>query len=219
TNSKNVLKHLTTSLRTMEESGYIGIRDRDILQSMVASYRGRKQVSTINWVKKHSGHHENNKANSLAEEGAWLEGFEDVNLEIDPPLRLTGAALAKMSQNQAYKALRERENKVSTQRRSTAENIKRAQQGAIASFGVKPNEAMLWKSLKHRDIDRNTTYLLWMTMHDAYRIGAKWLNFGPQYHERGYCKHCNSCIEDMDHIMTSCKTPGQKEVWDLTKKI
>ncbi len=117
-----------------------------------------------------------------------------------------------MSQNQAYKVLQERENKESMQQKSTAENVKRAQLGAIASFGVKPNEAMLWKSLKHCDIDQNMSYLLWMTMHDAYRIGAKWLNFGPQYHKHGYCKHCDNCIEDMDHIMTACKTPGQEEV-------
>lgn len=52
TNSKHVLKHLTTSLRTMEENRYIGIHDRNILQSMVVSYHGRKQVSTITWVKK-----------------------------------------------------------------------------------------------------------------------------------------------------------------------
>lgn len=68
-------------------------------------------------------------------------------------------------------------------------------------------------------IDHSTTYLLWMTMHDVYRIGSKWLNFGPQYHERGYCKYCNDNLEDMEHIMTLCETPGQKEVWDLTRKI
>ncbi|KAK0477472.1 hypothetical protein EDD18DRAFT_1312745 [Armillaria luteobubalina] len=203
----------------MEDNGYIEIPDKDILQSMIASYHRRKQVSTVNWVKKCSGHHGNSRADSLAEEGAQAEEADYINLEIPLSLRLSGAKLAKMSQNHAYRALRERKNRGISHRKSTAENVKRAQLGALTAFGVKPKEAALWKSLKHRDIDRNTTYLLWMTMHDAYRIGSKWLNFGPQYHERGYCKHCNDNLEDMEHIMTLCKTPGQKEIWNLTRKI
>lgn len=38
TNSKHVLKHLITSLKTMEDNGYIGVPNKNILQAMVASY-------------------------------------------------------------------------------------------------------------------------------------------------------------------------------------
>ncbi|KAK0482667.1 hypothetical protein IW261DRAFT_1048254 [Armillaria novae-zelandiae] len=58
-----------------------------------------------------------------------------------------------------------------------------------------------------------------MTMHNAYKIASKRLNFGPQYHERGYCKHCDNNLEDMAHIMTVCGTTDQKEVWDLKRNI
>ncbi|KAK0183551.1 hypothetical protein F5146DRAFT_1010429 [Armillaria mellea] len=219
TNSKHLLRHLILSRESMEDSGYIGIPDKDILQSMIASYRRRKQISTVNWVKKHCDHQGISRADSLAEEGTRAEEVDLINLEIPLALRLSGAKLAKMSQNHAYRVLREHKNNGIPHRKSMADNVKRAQLGACSAFGINPNKAALWKSLKHRDIDRNTAYLLWMTMHDAYWIGSKWLNFGPQYHEHGYCKHCNDNLEDMDHIMMLCKTPGQKEVWDLTRKI
>ncbi|KAK0244533.1 hypothetical protein EDD85DRAFT_945872 [Armillaria nabsnona] len=209
TDSKYVLKHLTTSLQTMEDAGYIGIPNKKILQAMVASYRRRKQISTMNWIKGHSGHHGNERVDRPAEEGAWKDPVESMNLEVTPTLRVTGAALFKLSQSRAYKALRKRNNEKLTRRRTTVENVKQAQRGAIESFGFKPTESALWKLLRHKDINRNTTYLLWMAMHDTYRIGAKWLHFGAQYHS----------LEDMAHIMTSCESPGQKEVWELTKSI
>ncbi|KAK0209606.1 hypothetical protein IW262DRAFT_1281551 [Armillaria fumosa] len=203
----------------MEDAGYIGIPNKEILQSMIASYRSRKQASTVTWINSQSKYHKSKEAKSLAMEGAARETQEPISLEIPPTLRITGATLSKMSQGRAYKAIHGINNEKLTHRKKTRENIKQAQQGALHSFGVKPTEAKLWKSLRHRDIDRNTTYLLWMAMHDAYRIGAKWLNFGLQYQERGYCSHCNNSLENMAHIMTSCESPGQKEVWELTKSL
>lgn len=50
TNLKHLLRHLILSWELMEDNGYIGIPDKDILQSMIASYRRRKQISTVNWV-------------------------------------------------------------------------------------------------------------------------------------------------------------------------
>ncbi len=54
----------------MENNEYIRVPDKNVLQAMVASYRGRKQVSTINWVKKCNGQDRNKRAIALAEEGA-----------------------------------------------------------------------------------------------------------------------------------------------------
>ncbi|KAG7440717.1 uncharacterized protein BT62DRAFT_909824, partial [Guyanagaster necrorhizus] len=55
-------------------------------------------------------------------------------------------------------------------------------------------------------------YFLWMTMHDIYRIGAKWLNFAPQYHDHAYCTHCHNDLESMCHILTKCSSLGQNEI-------
>ncbi len=50
-------------------------------------------------------------------------------------------------------------------RAKAAANVKQAIQGAKESFGSKPTEAALWKSIRHKDVDRNTRYFLWMALH------------------------------------------------------
>ncbi|KAK0233991.1 hypothetical protein IW262DRAFT_1333787 [Armillaria fumosa] len=32
-------------------------------------------------------------------------------------------------------------------------------------------------------------------------------------------KHCLGEIESMEHVMTSCQSPGQTQIWELTEEI
>jgi ribonuclease HI len=36
--------------------------------------------------------------------------------------------------------------------------------------------------------------------------------------ERVECQHCGT-IESMEHMLSQCEIPGQKEVWDLAKEL
>ncbi|KAK0476122.1 hypothetical protein IW261DRAFT_1339830, partial [Armillaria novae-zelandiae] len=206
-------------LKKNEDAGYIGVPNRNVIQATIANLRSRKQSTKITWTKTSNKLPEITKANDLARTGAGKEQDDLVDISIDPKLRITGAALSKLTQNRAYKAFREQKNRTLPVRNRTTANMRLAMEGARESFGTRPTEAQLWKSIRHRDIDRSTRYFLWMTMHDAYRIGGKWLNFAPQYHDRAYCTHCNNDIESMEHILVKCSSPGQKEVWDLTKSL
>lgn len=105
TDSQYVLKHLTSSLRRMEDLGYIEVPNRGILQEMVASFCSQKQISTMKWVKEHNGHRGNEEADHLANEGAQKNEADSISLNIHPTIRITGAALSKMTQSCAYKAL------------------------------------------------------------------------------------------------------------------
>ncbi|KAF8079074.1 hypothetical protein FPV67DRAFT_1467420 [Lyophyllum atratum] len=57
-------------------------------------------------------------------------------------------------------------------------------------------------------------YWLWMSLHDAYWIGSHWSkpSFAPEIQERAICPH-DGAVESMEHILTECESPGQREVW------
>lgn len=114
---------------------------------------------------------------------AWQDASDDINLEIDPKLKVTGAALCSMSQNQAYKALWEKSLKKLAWRPKTVENMKITIQEAQDRFSKRPTEAALWRLFQHRDIDCSTKYFLWMAMYKAYRVRPKWLHFTPEYYK------------------------------------
>ena len=86
--------------------------------------------------------------------------------------------------------------------------------------GKMPSEDQIWKAIQHKDFSRNTQYFLWMTTHDAYRVGKYWLkeNFQEEIQNRCECPHCR-VPETMDHILTWCETPGQKIIWELAEEI
>ncbi|KAF8909537.1 hypothetical protein CPB85DRAFT_1221995 [Mucidula mucida] len=221
TDSRYVLNHLSTSRQKMEDTGYIGVPNSIIIRAMVAKFRERKNVSTLKWVKGHNGHEGNKIADLLANNGAYMEDDEPLNLEIPRSLQVTGAKLAKLTQKLAYQAFRSRELKTVPRRSRTDEMLKATQSEAKEAFGETPTVDTLWTSLRGRDIERNTCYMLWMMMHDAYRVGSYWLkpHYAPEYQERARCRHCNGEIESMKHILTECSSPGQKEIWEMTKDL
>lgn len=63
-------------------------------------------------------------------------------------------------------------------------------------------------------------YFLWMAAHDAYRIGKYWLKeiLRKELQNRSECTYCG-VPETMDHILTRCESPGQKEVWELAEQM
>jgi hypothetical protein len=82
-------------------------------------------------------------------------------------------------------------------------------------------ETRMWKLLRNKDIPREMRYFMWMTMHDVYIVGDKWLqsNFSNKIKERSKCKHCNRAEESMNHVLTECCTLGQEETWELAKNL
>lgn len=57
--------------------------------------------------------------------------------------------------------------------------------------------------------------------HDAYMVGTNWLrpNYKPELQERAYCAHCRGEVDSLSHILTECRSPGQKEIWTRTKTL
>ncbi|KAJ7590020.1 hypothetical protein C8J56DRAFT_1139730 [Mycena floridula] len=225
--SKFAIEGLTKHLELWEDQGFIGSNHAKLFQVSAARLRERKTKTSFKWVKGHAGTEGNEEADRLAGLGALLEQTEEVKMDIDPKLRLTGAKLSALTQSLAYKAIRKKklENKSKTflkqiERRPTIRNVETTRFAAQElSNGHLPTDKKIWKAVNHADMTLPTRYFFWMTMHDAYKVGEYWTRMDdPDFRERGICELC-FVLEDMEHILTRCKAPGQAEVWDLAKSL
>jgi hypothetical protein len=105
-------------------------------------------------------------------------------------------------------------------RNRTIANLERAKAEAEDNFGFIPTEAKIWRSLKNKDLSVQQKYFQWMLTHDAYIVGTHWLreSNSPEKKERAECHSCGT-IETMEHILSQCEAPGQKEIWKLAKEL
>ncbi|PCH39164.1 hypothetical protein WOLCODRAFT_53697, partial [Wolfiporia cocos MD-104 SS10] len=159
-------------------------------------------------------------ASRLAGVGARKDEGDKVPLEIDPLLRLSEAKLTSLSQQLAYRGIREIKMGSYTQRTRTADNVIRAINNIEVFFSETPTEPQIWRSLRHHDIRREVRYFLWMALHDGYMVGTNWLHpgYSQEMQDRSECRHCG-VTETMDHILANYAAPGQELVWNLARNL
>ncbi|KDQ32355.1 hypothetical protein PLEOSDRAFT_1034309 [Pleurotus ostreatus PC15] len=221
TDSKYVIKTLTTNLEAIEDRGFIGIANKCLIRRTISALRDRRGDTFFKWVKGHQGDYMNEGADALAGQGCEEEypriEFQEVNAEIGS----SGAMLQNLDQATAYKGIRESKLKSDKHTRErTRQTIQMIQEHTKDSTGAAPSEGQIWRTLKSKDFSRQIRFFLWMSIHDAYKIGKYWTDtIGGDYTERGLCKHCNNVTEDMAHILTQCSTPGQSEIWKLAENL
>ncbi|TFY59887.1 hypothetical protein EVJ58_g5494 [Rhodofomes roseus] len=203
-----------------EDRGYIGVINAPIIRAMVGALRQRPRPTIFRWVKGHSGHQLNEGADKLAGEGAKKQEPDVIDLEIDGRLWVSGAKLNIMTQKLAYQGIREYKMSTYEQRRRTGDNMIRAIDNIEVFFGEHPTEAHIWTGIRHKDIRREIRYFLWMTMHDAYMVGTNWQRpgYSDELQTRQECAVCG-LTESMEHILSECEAPGQKEIWQLAETV
>lgn len=221
TDSKYVLKSLTQHAQRSEDKGFIGIANKGLMKLTIAALRDREGDTIFQWVKGHQGNEMNEGADELAGQGSTKDYPAPLNLEVNPNNCPSGAKLQALDQATAYRGIREQKlTKMKHQRERTKSVIEMIQSHMSDSAEEAPNEVQIWSAAKHKDFSRQTRYFLWMSIHDAYKIGGYWTTIiGGEYTERGLCSHCNDETEDMAHILTKCQTPGQAEIWDLAEEL
>ncbi|KAF9486993.1 hypothetical protein BDN71DRAFT_1552273 [Pleurotus eryngii] len=207
--SKYVIKSLTTNLKTNEDRGYIGIENKELLNLTPLLTTG------------HQGNQMNEEADLLARTGSEKDYPGQMNLEVNNISHTSGAKLQALDQATAYRGIREAKlAKAKHKRERMKPVITIIQDHMKDSTGIAPNEGQIWGTTKNKDFPRQIRFFLWMATHDAYKIGKYWTTtIGGKYTEWSLCTHCNDMIEDMLHILTSCQTPGQAEIWELAKEL
>ncbi|KAF8546071.1 hypothetical protein OG21DRAFT_1518360 [Imleria badia] len=76
----------------------------------------------------------------------------------------------------------------------------------------------IWRSICHPDIRRPVQTFLFRAMHNSIRVGRFWLHI-KNYKTRAKCSHCNSPVEDLEHILTTCPSPERTTIWRAAKRI
>ncbi|KAJ7923686.1 hypothetical protein B0H13DRAFT_2400978 [Mycena leptocephala] len=86
-----------------------------------------------------------------------------------------------------------------------------------AQCGKIPTDEDIWKSIRHKDIDRKIRNFLWKAMHQTFKCGGYWRNI-PNYEQWAVCPVCN--VDDsLEHALLECTAPGQEIIWELCKRL
>ncbi|KAI0685789.1 hypothetical protein C8T65DRAFT_712522 [Cerioporus squamosus] len=173
---------LTLECHKWEERGWIDVENADVFRDTLARLRARSARTTFQWVKGHTDVRGNEEADKLAKLGA-----ETIWQETDK-LPEPKKALIAVTQSLAYRGIL-RSNK-DGKRPATEEMT-----------GRRTTEAMLWKSMRHRDF-------LWRCMHDSLK----------GFEERMVCTVCG-VSETIEHLLVDCESEATMEIRRLLTMI
>jgi ribonuclease HI/exonuclease III len=220
TDSRYAIAACTTNLRKMEDEGFIGVSNRELIQVAIARLRQRKTQTKVKWIKGHNGHVRNEGADEMARKAIEKTDQDPIDMSIPPNLQLTGAKIAGLSQKLAQKGIREIKEKNLEDRHQTATNIDIIKDDIEEKSAYRPATSTIWTSIRNKDLSPSFRYFAWMAIHDAYMMGQNWLrdNYTQEQKDRAMCQYCGA-LETMDHVLLRCNEPDREAIWRVAEKL
>ncbi|KAG1761438.1 hypothetical protein EDD22DRAFT_980194 [Suillus occidentalis] len=215
TDSRYTIESLTKHLPHWEDTGWIDVANSDFIKATVYHLRKRSAQTTFIWVKGHTGQEGNERADTLAKEGADKPQPDTLDLSIPDEFNLQGTKLSVISQALAYKGIRETKNL--TPRRKTSSNMDVARYAIQNITGHLETDATIWTNNRHKDLSKKTKQFLYKALHGSQKIGEYWTNV-PTYEQRAKCAHCNADEESMEHILIDCPSNASSTIWSLARR-
>ena len=214
--SRYAIEGLTKNAATWESQNWSGNQNGDLFKCITAWIRMRKGTTTLKWTKGHNGNRGNEEADKLAGEGAKKPLTPGPHTLLSPPdLTATGATLSTLEQKDFYRIISDKRRIPPRLRADRL--VERIQASAETTFGAPPKTKNIWLATKHKDFTRKTRDFLWKSTQHAYKIGEYWNNI-PGYENRGTCPLCDT-QEDMEHILTACKSSARSTAWKLANDL
>ncbi|KAK0470844.1 hypothetical protein IW261DRAFT_1553664 [Armillaria novae-zelandiae] len=208
-------RHIASIFTKWEDEGYFLISNSHVMETTIARFRACTMPTRLRWVKGHSGDPGNDGADCLARAATEKDAPDIVDLTIPPVLKMRGARLVALTQTMAYKIIRKIKVQAEPyQAKLDRNNTNRNVQLALAAANKHCRVEITREEL---DLNRSACFFLWMVVHDGYIVRRHWKHINS-CEDRIECKKCGT-EESMDHILTRCDAPGQREVWELAKRL
>lgn len=155
TDSRFVIDGLTKHLRDWEDRGWLGITHAELFKATAYRLRLRSAPTSFVWIKGHSGHIGNEKADALAKEGAAKQDYDELDLTVPPEFDLQGAKLASISQTVAYQGVMKEKQRRQTYRRTTTVQLDMTRHAVEQVNKELELDQAVWHSCRNNDISLN----------------------------------------------------------------
>ncbi|KAJ3871800.1 hypothetical protein F5051DRAFT_292369, partial [Lentinula edodes] len=174
--SKDTVDLLSNKVQDVEDKGYLGIKNADIIKRVMTGARKQKRKTFIRVIDEEdrAAQHRRQKALESAKRGLKKGEEMGPDNQDDPRYRQSGMKLASMTQCLAYKMIRTQKMKNYQRRNRTNLNLAKAKVSMKRTHHQNPTDKEIWKGTKSKDFSREVQYFLMMTTHDGYMVGSNW---------------------------------------------
>ncbi|KAJ7230510.1 hypothetical protein GGX14DRAFT_344576, partial [Mycena pura] len=207
---------MTKRLRRWEHEGWVGVQNRDVLRCLAAELKARS-APTYFEVAEPGCHDPSRRVARLAKRAARGQATTNWDMTIPPGMALPGLSLQDNREKTFYRGIREEKTKKLAPRASTERNLKAIREAVCEAFGRHVSDADIWTSVSARDFLPRPAQFIWKGVHNAHKIGAYWMHI-PECEEWATCQDCGE-LEDLDHILVRCESPGRELIWAAARTL